>query len=80
MENTVNITYCSTCSAESYYFDIVVNGESYEGTLTIRTNGKYDRDEEVTVLFDDDDLSDEQLEQFELLVMEKFYSLDTNKN
>ena len=40
----------------------------------------YERDEEITILFDDDDLDDELLEKLEKLVLDQFYRMDTNNN
>jgi hypothetical protein len=94
MKNIVDISHSSTNTVDTYNFEVIldavqiklpggevtIDGETYEGILIIRGSGKYERDEEVTILFDNDDLDDKKLEQLELLVMEQFYRLDTNNN
>jgi hypothetical protein len=93
MKNIVDISHCSSRTFDEYYFDVTldaeeitlpggevtIDGESYEGTLTVR-GGKHERDEEITILFDDDDLDDELLDKLEQLVLDQFYRLDTNNN
>lgn len=93
MRDIVDISHCSSRTFEEYYFDVTldaeeitlpggevtIDGESYEGTLTVR-GGKYERDEEITIIFDDDDLDDELLDKLEQLVLDQFYRLDTNNN
>ena len=93
MRDIVDISHCSTRTIDEYYFDIIldaeeitlpcgeitIDGETYEGILTVR-GGKYERDEEITILFDDDDLDDELLEKLEKLVLNQFYRMDTNNN
>jgi hypothetical protein len=60
--------------------EVTIDGETYEGVLIIRGDRKYERDEEITIIFDDDDLDDELLERLEKLVLDQFYRLDTNNN
>jgi hypothetical protein len=60
--------------------EVTIDGTIYEGTLTIRSSGRYERDEDISILFDDDDLDDELLEKLEQLVLDQFYRLDTNNN
>ena len=93
MRDIVDISNRYTQTTSSYYFDVTldaeeitlpggevtIDGENYEGTLTVR-GGKYERDEEITIFFDDDDLDDELLEKLEKLVLDQFYRLDTNNN
>ena len=93
MRDIVDISHSQSRTVEHYYFDVTldaeeitlpggevtIDGESYEGTLTVR-GGKYERDEEITIIFDDDDLDDELLDKLEQLVLDQFYRLDTNNN
>ena len=58
---------------------VTIDGEVYEGILTVH-GGKYERDEEITILFDDEILDDELLEKLEKLVLDQFYRMDTNNN
>ena len=93
MRDIVDISHCSTRTIDEYYFDVTlgaeeitlpggevtIDGENYEGALIV-SGGKYERDEEITILFDDDDLDDELLEKLEKLVLDQFYRMDTNNN
>jgi hypothetical protein len=93
MRDIVDISHSYSRTIDEYYFDVTLNavqiklpggevtidGETYEGTLTMRTS-KYERDDEITIIFDDDDLDDELLEKLEKLVLDQFYRLDTNNN
>jgi hypothetical protein len=93
MRDIVDISHSQSRTVDHYYFDvtldaeeitlpggeITIDGENYEGTLTVR-GGRHERDEEITIIFDDDDLDDELLEKLEKLVLDQFYRLDTNNN
>ena len=93
MRDIVDISHCSTRTIDEYYFDVTldavqitlpggevtIDGENYEGLLTVR-GGMYERDEEITILFDDEILDDELLEKLEKLVLDQFYRMDTNNN
>lgn len=93
MRDIVDISNRYTQTTSSYYFDVTldaeeitlpggevtIDGENYEGALIV-SGGKYERDEEITILFDDDDLDDELLEKLEKLVLDQFYRMDTNNN
>ena len=93
MKDIVDISHSQSRTVDHYYFDVTldaeeitlpggevtIDGENYEGTLTVR-GGKYERDEEITIIFDDDDLDDELLEKLEKLVLDQFYRMDTNNN
>jgi len=94
MKDIVDISHSSSRTVDRYYFDVTldaeeitlpggevtIDGETYEGVLIIRGDRKYERDEEITIIFDDDDLDDELLEKLEKLVLDQFYRLDTNNN
>ena len=94
MRDIVDMTHSYSRTVDRYYFDVTldaeevtlpggevtIDGENYEGVLIIRGNGKYERDEEITIIFDDDDLDDELLEKLEKLVLDQFYRMDTNNN
>jgi hypothetical protein len=93
MRDIVDIGHCYTRTIDEYYFDVTldavqitlpggevtIDGEVYEGILTVH-GGKYERDEEITILFDDEILDDELLEKLEKLVLDQFYRMDTNNN
>jgi hypothetical protein len=93
MKDIVDISHHSSRTVDHYYFDVIldaeevtfvggevtIEGDEYTGTLTVR-GGKYERDEEITILFDDNDLDDELLEKLEKLVLDQFYRMDTNNN
>jgi len=93
MKDIVDISHHSSRSFDEYYFDVTLNatqimlpggevtidGETYEGILTV-VGTDFERDEQITIIFDDDDLDDELLEKLEKLVLEQFYRLDTNNN
>ena len=93
MRDIVDISHHSSRTVDYYYFDVslgaekvtfvggevTIEGDEYSGTLTVR-GGRHERDEEITILFDDDDLDDELLEKLEKLVLDQFYRLNTNDN
>jgi len=93
MRDIVDISHSSSRTFDEYYFDITLNaeqitlpggevtidGETYEGILTV-VGTDFERDEQITIIFDDDDLDDELLEKLEKLVLDQFYRLDTNNN
>jgi len=93
MIDIVDISHSSSRTVDRYYFDVTLNatqimlpggevtidGETYEGILTV-VGTDFERDEQITIIFDDDDLDDELLEKLEKLVLDQFYRLDTNNN
>jgi hypothetical protein len=93
MRDIVDISHSYSRTIDEYYFDVTldavqitlpggevtIDGETYEGTLTIHTS-RYERDDKITIIFDDNDLDDELLEKLEKLVLDQFYRLDTNNN
>ena len=93
MKNIVDISHHSSRTFDEYYFDVTldavqitlpggevtIDGETYEGILTV-VGTDFERDEQITMLFDDDDLDDELLEKLEKLVLDQFYRMDTNNN
>jgi len=93
MKNIVDISHHSSRTFDEYYFDVTLDaeeitlpggavtmdGETYEGILTV-VGTDFERDEQITIIFDDDDLDDELLEKLEKLVLDQFYRMDTNNN
>jgi hypothetical protein len=93
MRDIVDISHCSSRTFDEYYFDVTldavqitlpggevtIDGGTYEGILTV-VGTDFERDEQITIIFDDDDLDDELLEKLEKLVLDQFYRMDTNNN